>query len=210
VTFTFWKLYVLELLRCVQLLFVTLRHVTFTYVALCYVATSYIRFPLQNSMCCHTFCMKNMHFECIFLYFGGFLIFFISCKTRLKLWALDTFFCLSSWHSRLRRSTSFLWESCISLGIKVPTILQALKSLHSWFGCYLFSETLSFVFIKIITVPSNAFTVPSNAYYSPFKCLLQSLQMLTTVPSNAYTVPSNALQSLQMLTVGVNVSLYLY
>ncbi len=29
VTFTFWKLYVLELLRCVQLLVVTLRHVTF-------------------------------------------------------------------------------------------------------------------------------------------------------------------------------------
>ncbi len=28
--FTFWKLYVLELLRCVQLHFVTLRHVTFT------------------------------------------------------------------------------------------------------------------------------------------------------------------------------------
>jgi hypothetical protein len=29
-TFTFWKLYVLELLRCVQLRFVTLHHVTFT------------------------------------------------------------------------------------------------------------------------------------------------------------------------------------
>ncbi len=29
-TFTFSKLYVLELLRCVQLQFVTLRHVTFT------------------------------------------------------------------------------------------------------------------------------------------------------------------------------------
>ncbi len=38
VMFTFWKLYVLELLRCVQLRFVTLRHVTFTYVALSYVA----------------------------------------------------------------------------------------------------------------------------------------------------------------------------
>ncbi len=30
VTFMFWKLYILELLRCVQLRFVTLRHVTFT------------------------------------------------------------------------------------------------------------------------------------------------------------------------------------
>ncbi len=30
VTLTFWKLYVLELLRCVQLRFVTLRHVTVT------------------------------------------------------------------------------------------------------------------------------------------------------------------------------------
>jgi hypothetical protein len=30
VTFTFWKLYVLELLHCVQLLFVTLHHVAFT------------------------------------------------------------------------------------------------------------------------------------------------------------------------------------
>jgi hypothetical protein len=28
VTFTFWKLYILELLRCVELCFVTLRHVT--------------------------------------------------------------------------------------------------------------------------------------------------------------------------------------
>jgi hypothetical protein len=30
VTFTFWKLYVLELLHCLQLRYVTLRHVTFT------------------------------------------------------------------------------------------------------------------------------------------------------------------------------------
>ncbi len=72
-------------------------------------------------------------------------------QARLKLWALDTFFCLSSWHSRLRRSTSCLWDSCISLRIKVPTIPPALKSFRSWFGCYLFSETLTFVFIKIIT-----------------------------------------------------------
>jgi hypothetical protein len=37
VMFTFWKLYILELLRCVQLRFLTLRHVTFT-------------------LCCFTFC----------------------------------------------------------------------------------------------------------------------------------------------------------
>jgi hypothetical protein len=36
----FWKLYVLELLSCVQLRFLTLRHVTFTLCCLDYVATS--------------------------------------------------------------------------------------------------------------------------------------------------------------------------
>ncbi len=39
-TLPFLKLYVSELLRCVQLPFVTLRHVTSRYVALRYVATS--------------------------------------------------------------------------------------------------------------------------------------------------------------------------
>ncbi len=44
VTFTFWKLYVLELLHCVQLRFVTLRHVTFTLCCFRYVATSMLGF----------------------------------------------------------------------------------------------------------------------------------------------------------------------
>ncbi len=43
VTFMFWKLNVLELLRCVQLYFVTLRHVTFT-------------------LCCFTLCSNIFFF----------------------------------------------------------------------------------------------------------------------------------------------------
>jgi hypothetical protein len=67
VTFTFWKLYVLELLHCVQLRFVTLRHVTFT-------------------LCCFTLCsnivLSHTFQWSIFMLFNYTILLFLRSKSH--------------------------------------------------------------------------------------------------------------------------------
>ncbi len=114
VTFMFWKLYVLELLRCVQLRYVTLRHVTFT--LCCFTLCSNIFLTPHDILSCKL-CVRTGH----------------SCGKDNE----NCFFC-SAVHSCATK-VGFVLSTCIYQG----NIFLMFLLLYCWSSYYTFSISIS-------------------------------------------------------------------
>jgi hypothetical protein len=104
VTFTFWKLYVLEHLHCVQLCFVTLHHVTFT--LRCFTLCSNIQFHLLGNI------QRGMIFSLNWAISELRSAFTESMPNALtfRLHLVN-----SDWHSEYTESTlRFIWIRCVN------------------------------------------------------------------------------------------------
>ncbi len=131
--FMFWKIYVLELLSCVQLRFVTFRHVTFT-------------------LCCFTLC-SNIYFGAIHNYLqyllkitlsAGFLILKVgNFQSQTLKQGLRTHFLKNEANVSVNRwNPSKIWKNAwwffILMTLKNTSILCDVKSLNNsqFFSCW--------------------------------------------------------------------------